>query len=525
MKECEIKISRYNPQMDDRPILKEYKVPFKDQGTVLEALLYIYEEIDSTLFFNYGCRFRLCGKCAIKINGKPGLACETALEDGMILEPLDNFPIIRDLGFDRSGLIEPIRKHNIILFPVREPEIAIQPSEFFYLLKCNECTSCLSTCPVYSQNVGYDGPFFGVKLAELYYDVRDGGKQLSHLESFLDKCIQCKQCDVVCPWEVNLSQIITKIKGRIFKQKKLSIRDWLISHPTLMGYLVSPFFNIFNTLVKKKTIRKMIDQLMGIDARAPFPEYHPSKIKLQKERKERAKHKVAYFVGCYNKFNDPNTSQDVLSILDANRLEVIALDLGCCGMPFLGIGDLESAEKRASTVSTEMKELVLNGYDIVFSCPSCAAMIKIEYPALFHLLEGEELQGRIHDLGSYLWQLNQSGELNTNFREIRRKVGYHVPCHLKAQKIGIPFVDLLGLIPGLEVQAIFDKCCGMAGTMGFKKEKYELSQKVGSSLMNELKDSKLDLILTDCASCQIKIRNDAKINTSHPITIIKEAMK
>lgn len=524
MKECEIKISRYNPEVDDKPILKEYKVPFKEQSTVLEALLYIYEEIDSTLFFNYGCRFRLCGKCAIKINGKPGLACETPLVDGMILEPLDNFPIIRDLGVDRSGLIEPIRKHNIMLSPVGESEIAIQPPEFFYLIQCNECTSCLSTCPVYSQSVGYDGPFFGVKLAELYYDVRNKAKELNLLESYFDKCIQCKQCDVVCPWDVNLSQIITKIKGRIYKQKKLSIRDWLISRPALIGYFISPLSTIFNILIKKRGPRKILHQLMGIDMRAPFPEYHPAKIRPPVERKGKRKRKVAYFIGCYNKFNDPNPSQEALFVLDANGLEVIPLDLGCCGMPFLGIGDLESAGKRAETISAEIKKVLLNGYDIVSSCPSCTAMIKIEYPALFHLLEGEEVQGRVYDLGVYLWQLNQSGELNTNFREIRRKVGYQVPCHLKAQKIGMPFVNLLELIPGLEVQTIFDKCCGMAGTMGFKKEKYELSQKVGSLLISELKDSKLTLILTDCASCQIKIKNEAKINTSHPIRIIKEAI-
>ncbi|MGB9627133.1 MAG: anaerobic glycerol-3-phosphate dehydrogenase subunit C [Thermodesulfobacteriota bacterium] len=525
MEECEIKISRYNPEVDDKPILKEYKVPLKDQSTVLEALLYIYEEIDSTLFFNYGCRFRLCGKCAIKINGKPSLACETSLVNGMILEPLDNFPIIRDLGVDRSGLIEPIRKHHIILFPVRESTIAIQPSEFFHLIKCNECTSCLSTCPVYSQKVGYDGPFFGVKLAELYYDVRNEKKKLSYLESYLDKCIQCKQCDVVCPWEVNLSQIITKIKGRIFKQKKFSIRDWLISHPARIGYFISPLSTLFNTLIKKRSMRKIVDQLIGIDVRAPFPEYHPAKIRPSIERKGKTKHKVAYFVGCYNKFNDPNTSQEALVVLDANGVEVIPLDLGCCGMPSLGIGDLESAGKRAATLSAEIKKLILNGYDIVSNCPSCVTMIKIEYPSLFHLLEEEEVQGHIHDLGAYLWQLNQWGELNKNFKEIRRKVGYQVSCHLKAQKIGTPFVNLLRLIQGLEVRAIFDKCCGMAGTMGFKKEKYELSQKVGSSLMNELVNSQLDLILTDCASCQIKIKNETKINTSHPITIIKEAME
>jgi glycerol-3-phosphate dehydrogenase subunit C len=65
----------------------------------------------------------------------------------------------------------------------------------------------------------------------------------------------------------------------------------------------------------------------------------------------------------------------------------------------------------------------------------------------------------------------------------------------------------------------------MAGTMGFKKERYELSQRVGTALIDEIRGEKLDLILSDCASCQMKIENDAKVDSVHPITMIKQAMQ
>jgi succinate dehydrogenase/fumarate reductase iron-sulfur protein len=147
MEECTIRVSRFNPEVDERSALQEYKVPRVDQGTVIAALMYVYEEIDSTLFFNYGCRYKLCGKCAIKINGQPRLACETPLEDGMVLEPLDNLPIIRDLAVDRSGLLEPLRKYDLVYSADQEPEVAIQPPEFSQLMRCNECLSCLPTAP------------------------------------------------------------------------------------------------------------------------------------------------------------------------------------------------------------------------------------------------------------------------------------------------------------------------------------------------------------------------------------------
>ena len=525
MKEYRIKISRYNPEVDDRPILKEYKVPCIEQGTVLEALQFVYEEIDSTLLFNYGCRYKVCGKCAIKIGGKPGLACDTPLEDNMVLEPLDNFPVIRDLSVDRSGLLEPLRKHDILLSSTKETKVAIQPPEFFQLVKCNECLACFSNCPVFAQGVGYDGPFFGVKLTELYYDVRDEKNRLGQLESYLNQCILCKQCGVDCPWDVDFSRIITRVLGELNKQKGISIRDWLISHPCLIGSFAnfSPLF--FNFFTKDKLVRKMLDRLMKIDERAPFPKYRASKIKPQKRKENREKRKVAYFLGCYDKFYDPTKTKSSLFVLDSNNVKIKMLDLGCCGLPLIGIGKLESAKKRAITISRELEKLILDDYDIIISCTSCGAMIKNEYPTLFNQLEGKGFQSRIYDIGNYLWQMYKSNELNINFKEIRMRIGYHVPCHLKVQKIGKPFVNLLGLIPGLEIKEVFEKCCGMAGTMGLKKEKFDLSKKVGNPLINEVKDSRLDFILSDCPSCRMRIEKEAVVKTLHPISILSESMQ
>lgn len=525
MKEYRIKISRCNPEVDDKAILKEYKVPYIDQETVLEALQYVYEEVDSTLLFNYGCRYKVCGKCGIKINGKPSLACDTLLNDGMVLEPLDNLPVIRDLAVVRSGLIEPLRKHNIVLSLVKEPEVAIQPPEFFQLIKCNECLLCLSNCPVFGQNVGYIGPFFGVKLAELYYDVRDNKRRLGELNSLLDNCILCKQCDVDCPWNIDFSQISTKMKAELYRQRKVPIRDWLISRPRLIGFFSLFLFPFFNVLSKNKPFRKALDRLMKIEEKTPLPEYHPMRIRGQEKKKLKCQSKIAYFIGCYEKFNNTTTARDSLFVLDANKREVKVLDLGCCGLPFIGIGDLDSARKRAVAISEEMGKLVIEGYEIVISCSSCATMIKIEYPKLFHLLMEEETQNRIFDIGDYLWQAYNSDQFNMEFKEIKKEIGYHLSCHLNALKIGEPFVDLLKLIPGLEFNEIFNHCCGMAGTMGFKKEKYDLSQKIGSPLIDEIKESGLDLILSDCPSCQMRIEKEAGVKALHPISILKESMQ
>jgi len=526
VKEYTIKISRYDPEVDKKPTIKDYRVPNTDQGTVLEALLYVYEEIDSELLFSYGCRYKLCGKCAIKINGKPALACETPLKEGMILEPLDQFPVIRDLAVDRSGLIEPLRKHHILFVSSKElEEVVIQPPEFFQAIKCNECLACLANCPVFAQGLDYDGPFFGVKLAELYYDVRDGEDRIRELESYLEKCILCKRCDGDCPWGVNFSELSTKIKGKLYGQRRSSIRDWIFSHPSFMGNLETFLFPFSNFLVKQKTFRKMLDRIMGIHEKIALPDYRPGRMrKIQKEA-DRKKNKVAYFLGCFDKFNDPVTAEDSISIMEANNITIEVIDLGCCGLPFIGVGNLQSAERKAVGASEKLKKLITDGYDIVLSCPSCGSMIKNLYPRFFNQLTEEKFQKRIYDIGEYLLEMYRSDQLNTNFKKIEKKVGYHVPCHLRSQKVGAPFVNLLSLIPGMQIDAVFDQCCGMAGTMGFKKEKYEFSRRVGDPLMSAIKKGRFDLILSDCASCQMRIESEVGVKTTHSISIYKEAIK
>jgi len=98
--ENKIFVKRFNPEIDGNPTLQEYEVPSREQMTVLEALQYIYEEIDSTLLFDFGCRYRLCKKCGIRISGQNRLACAEFVKDGMVLEPLPNHPVIRDLKID-----------------------------------------------------------------------------------------------------------------------------------------------------------------------------------------------------------------------------------------------------------------------------------------------------------------------------------------------------------------------------------------------------------------------------------------
>src|SRR3990172_8989174 len=127
-----IEISRYDPTQDKQPRPQRFQVPTEKGATVQQALMYIYEELDSSLAFRCGCRYRYCGLCALEVDDKPCLACLTPLKDGQVLKPLRHLPVLRDLVVDRSWVFDNLRRLQLYIPEMpygAVPEQIFQPEE------------------------------------------------------------------------------------------------------------------------------------------------------------------------------------------------------------------------------------------------------------------------------------------------------------------------------------------------------------------------------------------------------------
>lgn len=203
MKHVKIFIERFDPETDVSPHLQEYTVPKEESSTVLEALLFVYERIDSTLAFRYGCRFKNCGLCAIEINDMPRLACTTKLKGAMRLQPLRHLPRIRDLVIDREPIERSLSHYKPYL--IRHSHLSSELETFIYpesaktLENCRECLACLAACPHFHyQEPAFGGPYAFVKLARLYYDPRDSIDRKEQIKSLgAQKCRECRKCRCV----------------------------------------------------------------------------------------------------------------------------------------------------------------------------------------------------------------------------------------------------------------------------------------------------------------------------------------
>ncbi|MCL7384075.1 MAG: succinate dehydrogenase/fumarate reductase iron-sulfur subunit [Thaumarchaeota archaeon] len=235
----QFRIKRWDPRSAKFSI-HYYEVPTTPYMTILDALIYIKENIDSTLTFRMSCRMARCGSCAITINGKPGLACNTSISSLnsriVTLEPLRNLPPIRDLVVDhtpffkKQAMIKPyLMRRDINDFeseywnPSREyyqsPKELEEYAEYAY---CVTCGACYSACETVALDNQYLGPQALMNIFRFIQDSRDEGvfERLEIIDAY-DKCWKCRvidACSFVCPKNIDISQAIQYLKRYLLKK-------------------------------------------------------------------------------------------------------------------------------------------------------------------------------------------------------------------------------------------------------------------------------------------------------------------
>jgi succinate dehydrogenase / fumarate reductase iron-sulfur subunit len=253
-KDIRFTIQRYDPERDTTPHFQEFIVPTSRGTTVLDALIYIKENLDSSLTFRSSCRMSICGSCGILINNYPNLACHTQIEelhaDRLTLKPLPNLPIIKDLVPDLDPMFanhKTIRPY--IIRPDTEEmesptaEFAQLPqalNDFLQFSYCVKCGICVSACPTSASDQIFLGP---QALAQSYHysaDTRDsGGRERSPIvdtDHGIWNCHFAGACSEACPKGVDPALAIQLLKRKLISQafgfgKKDQLAS-LVSPPT-----------------------------------------------------------------------------------------------------------------------------------------------------------------------------------------------------------------------------------------------------------------------------------------------------
>lgn len=225
------RIKRFDPEKEPAPRWQEFQVELVPHERLLDGLVRIKEFTDGSLTFRSSCAHGMCGSCALKINGRSRLACQTLADetpDTVIFEPLPAFPVIKDLVVDLDPFfakIQSVMPYLVNDEPLPERERLQSPEEMEKILdsiRCILCACCTSSCPVYWGDKEYLGPAALVKAARFVLDSRDGkhGERLDLIagEHGASRCHSIYNCVEACPRDIDVTRHIAKLKREAVKR-------------------------------------------------------------------------------------------------------------------------------------------------------------------------------------------------------------------------------------------------------------------------------------------------------------------
>ena len=402
---------------------------------------------------------------------------------------------------------------------------------------CHSCRMCLSYCPsfpdLFARIDGYIGK--GEARGAETLDAADLG-------SVVDNCYQCKLCYIKCPytedeghpWLLDFPRIALREKAQRARRDGVTLQDRVLGEPQVLGELtVGPQARIANFVNANSLVRKGIEKTLGISAKFPLPQFASESFAVwwhrtrgdgsTREGVDESAGEVALFTTCYGEYNSTGPAIAAVEVLEAHGYKVHYVEgQTCCGMPNLDGGDVPRAQEKAKQNVDALLPHVRKGRKIVSPGPTCSYTLSHEYPDLLGTDEAREVAAATMDLMRFIdLELRRKKKLNKGVTTPLGKVAVQAPCHLRAQKIGVPSTQVLEAL-GAEVEVV-QECSAVDGTWGMKAQHYETGRKYAQKLIRGMRESEADLYVTDCPLSALRIAHETGKPCVHPIEAIAKA--
>lgn len=402
-------------------------------------------------------------------------------------------------------------------------ETQIESKSAFNFEQCLKCSICTVYCPVSAVEPDYPGPKQSGPDNERY--------RLKGMEFFnesLKLCLNCKRCEVACPHDVKVGDIIQAARIR-YSTHTPGLRDRMLANTDFVGTLAHNFAPLTNFALRLAPVKAVLHGVMGIDRHRTFPAYSFQTFEQWYRRHEAEQQRfgrfVTYFHGCYANYNYPQLAKDLVKIMNACGYGVHLLEKEkCCGVALIANGLSKQARRQGEVNMASMRKAVAKGEPVLTTSSTCTFTMRDEYSHLLGIDNGD-VRDSLTLATRWLYRMVEDGQLKLAFRrDFKMKTAYHSACHMERLGWILYSTGLLKMIPGLELVMLESQCCGIAGTYGFKKENYERSQKIGSGVFRQIEEVAPDCVSTDCETCKWQIEMSTGCGVKNPISIVAEAL-
>jgi glycerol-3-phosphate dehydrogenase subunit C len=404
---------------------------------------------------------------------------------------------------------------------------------------CHGCRRCFNLCDSFPRLFDL---IDASKTGELDAVDSKDFKPVADACTLCDMCFMTK-CPYVPPHEFDLDFPHLMLRYRAVEQKKgmRGFAETQLTQTDRNGRLAGSVAGLANWANEEGNAltRPILQAVAGVHKDAALPKFNgrsfvsraaePPEVNTEAPAHGR---KAVIYATCYGNYNNPEIGIATRAVLARNGVETEVVYPGCCGMPQLEQGDIEKVAAKARTVAGELRPWIDKGYDVIALVPSCALMMKFEWPLI---VEGDEnilkLSEAARDVSEYVVDIARKEGLADGLGAIEGGVSVHLACHARAQNMGAKAAEMMRLLPDADV-AVIERCSGHGGSWGIMKANFETALKVGKPVARQAVRNARHYLASECPLAGLhiaqgieKLEGDKpEIETvAHPIILFARA--
>ncbi len=348
-----------------------------------------------------------------------------------------------------------------------------------------------------------------------------------HMHRVFDLCLECKACKSECPSSVDVAKMKMEFLANYREAHGTTFRDLFFGYVHELSSYSGRFSVIANPLIRNRLSRLILSGL-GIHPKRELPAFSLDRFDhwfCSRPRKASASKKVIYFHDTWVSFYYPEIGKAAVELLEGMGLEVILVSKRvCCGRPMLSKGLINPARIRAKINAELLSPYIRQGIPVIGTEPSCILTFRDEY---LDLLPGNDdaklLAQNSYLLDEYLYNVARTDFRNTSWKPPGRPVFFHGHCHQRAL-VGIESSMELLKLAGCTVRESGAGCCGLAGSFGYEKEHYKISELIGEDrLFPAVRESTPDTVIAVTGvSCRQQIGHFSGRRTMHIAEVLAD---
>ena len=404
--------------------------------------------------------------------------------------------------------------------------------------KCNGSGDCRklnfaggTMCPSYRATLDEKDTTRGranVLREFLTQNVKDNPFNHPEIKTVMDLCLSCKGCKSECPSNVDMATLKAEFLHQYYKSNPIPLRSKLIANNAKLNGIASKFYGFHNFLIKQNWFKSAL----GIAKKRSLPKLHSKTLRqwFSKYKQYLYDRKVYLFCDEYTNYYDVELGVKSVKLLNALGYKVEMIKHDESGRAYISKGFLNQAKKIAINNVNTFKDIISNDTPLIGIEPSAILGFRDEYPNLVASKDKStalKLSNNVLLIDEFISQEIDKGHIvSRSFISEEKKILLHGHCHQKALSSISHTEKILSLPVNYSVKTIPSGCCGMAGSFGYEKEHFKLSNKIGEMVLFPAirQTNGTTFIAAPGTSCRHQIKDGTKKIALHPVEILFNAL-